>query len=378
MKVQAQTTSTRLPRLDGIRGVAVLLILQLHLLNIPETNRLARALSSAGWIGVDLFFVLSGFLITGILVRSRSRPGYCSNFCARRALRMFPLYFAYLLAYYLFVIRLGLVKFDAARSAQAAHELPWLWFYGTGILIAKTGGFLTASLNHFWTLAVEEHFYLLWPALVFLCPPARLKWLCVLGVGLVVGLRVVMLAWGCSPFGLHVLTPFRMDGFLVGGGLALLINHEQAHARLRTPARVVAWLCSAALLTGAVLNAGLNWGDAWMQSAGYTLLAFGFAGQIACVLLARPGTLWARLFEHPALGSLGKYSYALYVLHVPINIALGRLWPSSTLENLPGGWVTATLVHATVTCIVSVCLALASWHILEKHFLRLKENFRAF
>lgn len=132
-----------------------------------------------GWMGVDLFFVLSGFLISRILLTQRGQPNYFKNFYARRALRIFPIYYAYLFIYYFAVIKLGLLVSDASRTTEAIEVFPWLLFYGTNIFIALKGTFIVASLNQLWTLSIEEHFYLIWPWIISKLNLRKLVFTCV-------------------------------------------------------------------------------------------------------------------------------------------------------------------------------------------------------
>ena len=126
---------------------------------------------------MDLFFVLSGFLITGILFQAKGLDHYFRNFYARRALRIFPLYYFFLILYYLFVVKFQVVRFGADKMAIAGQDLHWAWFYATTPLeIAWRGSFVTASLNQFWTLSVEEHFYFIWPLLVYCLSRRGLLW----------------------------------------------------------------------------------------------------------------------------------------------------------------------------------------------------------
>jgi peptidoglycan/LPS O-acetylase OafA/YrhL len=153
------TAPSHLAPLDGLRGVAVLLVMVCHFgPELPVATRGANALArvlSAGWVGVDLFFVLSGFLITRILLAARGSPGYFTNFYARRVLRIFPLYYATLLMVFVVLPWLGVT---AAPEPAASHQA-WLWTYTSNLLVARLRSFVfltpAANLNHFWSLAIE-------------------------------------------------------------------------------------------------------------------------------------------------------------------------------------------------------------------------------
>src|SRR3954466_6828035 len=186
--------SGHIATLDGLRGVAILLVMLCHFLGLLHTgnHRLDSLLHLGfghGWVGVNLFFVLSGFLITGILLDAKSSPRYFRNFYARRTLRIFPLYYGVL-----FVCFAILPLFPGSNSADflaLRSRQGWLWTYCTNIKIVLDGDWKFATplldLGHFWSLAVEEHFYLVWPLLVFLLPTRALVKACI-GVIVVAGL----------------------------------------------------------------------------------------------------------------------------------------------------------------------------------------------
>ena len=170
------TTAThdRIPALDGLRGIAVLLVMIYHFSYAwgfsasPVVTVYAR-LSGVGWMGVDLFFVLSGFLITGILHDCRGRDGYFSSFFARRSLRIFPLYYAFVLL--VLPLSVWLQTGDAAPAVAALRDRGgWYLGYAVNFMVALDGGWATSMphTEHLWSLALEEQFYLVWPPLVLL------------------------------------------------------------------------------------------------------------------------------------------------------------------------------------------------------------------
>jgi len=162
------TNSRPIPALDGVRGLAIVLVMFRHMSlkqmgqspTAPLLDRVVHAVASFGWVGVDLFFVLSGFLITGILLDAKGKPGAFSRFWKRRALRIFPLYYA-ACAFLFFVLpHIGYFARDPA-TARLVHYQVWYWLYGVNVLEVLHGG-LATPLNtaHFWSLSVEEQFYL--------------------------------------------------------------------------------------------------------------------------------------------------------------------------------------------------------------------------
>ncbi|HZJ61945.1 MAG TPA: acyltransferase [Kofleriaceae bacterium] len=162
------------PALDGVRGLAILLVLAHNLSPFESTRRLidlsAGLTFDFGWVGVQLFFVLSGYLISGILLDTRGAPGYYRAFFGRRVLRIFPLYYGVLFLCLVLLPVLGLAP--DALLADRRHSV-WLWTYL--INWAEPLGAAIAVFPHFWSLAVEEQFYLVWPFVVSRTPPRRAR-----------------------------------------------------------------------------------------------------------------------------------------------------------------------------------------------------------
>ena len=307
--LRAATPPEQIPALDGIRGLAILLVV-LHnatVTPLAPSSRWLHALPllwNRGWIGVQLFFALSGFLITLGLLETRGTPGYFRNFYAKRALRILPLYYTVLLV--LLVILPRVLTLPPPFSSE--HQAP-LWLF-TANLAPTPYGF-----GHFWSLAVEEQFYLFWPLVVFKVPPPRLLKVCgwIAVAALVV--RWVLAALGTDPQMLYVSTACRMDALSLGaaGACVLYMPELREGVRARLPL-----LAAAALLVFAVgmpLTHFYNTNKLAGETLGYTLLAISCAAFVlwAAMLDPRaPGSVGGLLAWSP-LRSCGKYSYAMYV-----------------------------------------------------------------
>jgi peptidoglycan/LPS O-acetylase OafA/YrhL len=276
----------------------------------------------AGWIGVDLFFVLSGFLITGILLDAKGGRAFFRSFYARRALRIFPLYIA--------LVLLAIVVAPAWRSLTTPAEAAtlranqwWYWTYTVNIMIAMRGWPSAAwNTGPLWSLSVEEQFYLLWPAIVFF---VSRRTLVRVSLGVMIGAalaRLLFVALAGPVAGIYVLLPTRIDALTMGALLAAGSRDPIAWARLRAYRRSVAIGAVVVLFAVFRLDA-LDHEGAWTQTVGFPALAALGAVAIVSAIGAAPGTLAGWLWSRASLQALGKYSYGIYGWH-PFAIALVR------------------------------------------------------
>ena len=347
------------PELDGIRGIAILLVLLYHS-HVPFFINM-------GWSGVDLFFVLSGFLITSILLNTKKSPSYFSSFYARRMLRIFPLYFSFLFAYFCVLLPLA-HQFGRAQEFTNAGQ-SWYWFY----LQNWWSGSGTLWLAHFWSLAVEEQFYLVWPLLVFLLSRRALAYSSVFMLVGCLMLRVMFVRHHALPEVIHRVTVFRIDTLALGGLVAVLVACGIRQSRFKTPA----------LLGVALLAIGLRWVPAHskqMLTVGFTGVAIASAYLVFyAVTNTGSSALFSTALRSRLLQKFGKYSYGLYILHLPIVrwLAISRDAFLSNAHYQPGslGYVGITWLTVVIGCAASYGAALLSWHLIEKHFLRLKGRF---
>jgi peptidoglycan/LPS O-acetylase OafA/YrhL len=375
----AHATSSSRPHLvplDGIRGIAILMVICSHVFesDIDHHGLLVRIIGQVfyyGSFGVDLFFVLSGFLITGILVDTVHDPHYFRTFYARRTLRIFPLYYGVLL--------LALVLTPSLHLHWGSMgALYWLYLQNLRPAIAMSftlGG--PFALYHFWSLAVEEQFYLVWPTIVRLVPaPQRLLRVTLYGALLALVARFVLVLSGASLFALHVTTALRADSLLLGGALALLYR-SPAWERVSQLARPVA-LSMGALIVSSIIwlepllaNRPVAW-SLWHAALRYSVLAIGFGALIAWSL--QPGTHLRRLCEQAWLRRFGTYSYGLYVLHVFLMVELNTRVRNLLALRLHNKLV-AVLGGAAISLLAAYIAAALSYRFYEQPFLRLKRYF---
>jgi peptidoglycan/LPS O-acetylase OafA/YrhL len=222
--------------------------------------------------------------------------------------------------------------------------------------------------NHFWSLAVEEHFYLMWPLIIYLCDRKTGMWVCGGTILLATALRVALLESGVNYVALEVLTPCRMDALALGGLLALAVRGEGGVRSL------LPWAIAGAAVSGPLVAVSLL-RDKRFLTLHLSLYAVLFGAILIFALNATP-TSWAgRLWNSRTLRFFGKYSYGLYVFQNPLILVLAPVLSVGGLTAVCGSDLGARIVYAVAMTGVTVVIALISWNVFEKHFLRLKTLF---
>ena len=357
--------------LDGLRGCAILLVLLYHFsgeLHHPVTMAagvIHKALS-IGWIGVDLFFVLSGFLITGILVGSRGAPNYFRAFYMRRVLRILPLYYGYLAAVFLLPRLLG-----SPTWATPAVEQAWYWLHLQNLHPTSSAAF--PFLGDLWSLAIEEQFYLVWPLLVLVAEGRTLRRVIVVGLVGAVSFRLVGALTLESVQPLYFWTPGRVDGLLLGAFVASIALDPAWLARASRWAGPAAAIAVAYLAACVVRARWLDPGDMAIVIVGYSALALLFTAVLVRVLTRASVARW---FTPAWLRFFGQYSYGLYVLHRPC-IELLRLagFTADGVAVRVHSEVGGMLLYMAALMLVSIIVASLSWRLLERPFLDHKRHF---
>ena len=369
-----------LPALDGVRGLAILLVLVVHFAGSAADPALAsgsivervfvRLIDTSG-CGVDLFFVLSGFLITRILLCSRGGVQPFRRFYARRVLRIFPLYY---LALFVVLVIVPQLAGKPPGVREILDRQGWLWLYCGNIACAILGyswnqGWM--RLDHFWSLAVEEHFYFVWPFLALRLPIRSLVQLLWVFVVLAITAKIALVGYGMIDAS-YQLTPCRLDALSLGALIAIAASRGDL-ARYLGAARRAMLLAALGVVALGMVSHLRPW-LWWTTALVHTMFAVFFAGLLVAVLSGDGRSRLAGAFSHPALRTLGKYSYGLYVWHEILRPFLHDWIPPAALEQALHGRLLGVLAYAAVCIAIAFAVAYASWHLFEKHFLGLKSR----
>lgn len=365
------------PPLDGLRGLAILLVLAHHLTIVRSDvpfDASALTLLHTGWVGVDLFLVLSGFLITGILLDARDSERYFVSFYTRRTLRIFPLYYLVVFLSYHVVPLSPTWERRLVGPGPIPHE-GYFWSFLSNFVFAEQDQFQHGILTVAWSLAIEEQFYLLWAVIVWLCPP---RWLGVVCVLLVIGapiLRAIASVTGATLIQIHVQTPYRADALATGAWLAWTLRQPTASSLWRFGPWAA--LAGVAGVVGLVWWDGHNTWNTWgKQSVGYSFLALMSGGLLVSAHTRPPGSWWPRLFSASWLRSVGRYSYCLYLIHLPVMWTMKDLvFDPTSAPRLFGSAMPAQALFWLVAFAPAFALAWLSWRCFEQPILRLKRFF---
>jgi peptidoglycan/LPS O-acetylase OafA/YrhL len=369
------------PQLDGVRGIAILAVLLAHAVNFldvvplkvpqPLWARVFAKICLQGWGGVDLFFVLSGFLITGILLRSRGRSTYFSSFYMRRILRIFPVYYLFL------TVTLLLAYHTRLRELDLEHRMNWwlpYFFYVQNWPVFWTNWVgMTSLWGAYWSLAVEEQFYMVWPTIVRFIPVRWVLALCVCGFLLGVPERQFLIRHVGPKLGVLQWPFSRLDGLFLGAAIALYANWRKRPVPLRW-ARAAMGVAVLIFIWILVRHPGeLMGGGSRIWAWGVTAFALAAA---ALVTATQHNLRWlAPVLMAKPLRIAGRLSYGMYVYHLLV-FRFITVFLEKHLHRVvvsPRPWTAAATIAVSIALVTLVAEASYRW--FEMPFLRLKRFF---
>ncbi len=352
------------PALNGLRGCAILLVILYHNFSFIEYF-------NYGWLGVDLFFVLSGFLITDILLNSLNSKYYFKNFYARRILRIFPLYYLSLI---LFLFVIPAISPNLLDMSYYQHHQLWFWTYLQNWPLIFKDDSQANALNHYWSLAIEEQYYLLWPILVLLLKkPKRIIIFCIIMLGVVIAFRVYI--WNNAELFPSYERAFlftRLDGILIGSMLAALCHINSTLLRKYFTTFLLALTAVNYLFYLFKKNQDPAF-PSW-AIAGFTTFSLVFA-IIIYEAIMKENKLINFILTNPVLTFLGKYSYGIYIFHWPIKLMIFEYFNNIISPMFVTESLFQQIIVGLLCTIAGILISVISYYIFEVHFLRLKKHF---
>lgn len=351
--------------LDGLRALAIAGVLATHFYPRDSPASFLKSIAAFGWMGVDLFFVISGFLIVGILIDSRSKKGCLKTFYARRTLRIAPLYYVYLFVVFVLIVYLigGSSAYDSFVKESGSPG--WYCFYLTNIKVAKEAGGTPPLLRILWSLAIEEQFYLVVPFLVIFIPQRYL-------LRVFIGFVLAAIVFRCMAYWVwpanhqlqYLLTPCRMDALALGGVVAIVLRTSTSigvSRRLLATAGLIAALFLLALFTGMFDRRFM-----FCRTIGYTLIASFFAIIVLLVVRCRDSK-YTSMLRSGSLCFIGRISYGIYVWHILAGTVVVKFFVSQGVVSGDN-----SILLAVAQSVVAVIVAAASWYSFERPILQLK------
>lgn len=369
---------SRMPELDALRGIAILWVI-LHNAALDGIGPAQSVIMSViglignmGWVGVQLFFVLSGFLITGILVDGRGFKHQFRNFYVRRTLRIFPLYYGFLL--FAFVILPWLGFSTLPDSTQTEKLLYWTYLANWGLLFVEHQTF-----PHLWSLAIEEQYYLIWPLLVILLQKRTLAYICLVLIVTAIASRASLVMYFDPDFSskaMYTFTIARWDSLAIGSLLALLVRSDSTMIYVQRFFSRVFLIFTTVLILQILLLRNFS-AHGTVGIFNQTTIALWFA-MLILLSISPSRNLFEKLrqaLSNKFLRWIGKYSYAIYVFHVPAKMIWFSHLAFAGKPDSPWYQLYIVVYNFIGISALATSAAYISWHVLEQPFLKLKRYF---
>ena len=340
--------------LDGLRGIAALMVVLFHFFTYDNSSYLTnlnefQKFTEFGQHGVSLFFVLSGFVISRILIQTRGSKNYFKRFYKRRILRIFPLYYLFLIIYYY----LPYVYNDSIIGFKL--QLPFYFYLQnlTNLLNIEASG-----PGHFWTLAVEEHFYMLWPLVIFIVNPKNLGKVILISFILIFALKYLMIGEG---FSINKFTFTRIDQIMLGSYLAIF--ELNGFFKKKNALKIMIMIGVSVIPIGVLVYFFSEQIYYLKEMMKYPILGIFFFSLIGVLMILSEDNIFNKILSSRILQYLGRLSYGIYVWHILILVILSKFFISKIL-----------FIDLVLTFSLTVLMAHVSYYYFEKYFLNLKDK----
>ena len=352
-----------IPELDGLRGIAILMVISFHYFNQYSP------IFSFGWSGVDLFFVLSGYLITSRLIYTFDKPHYFYRFYKNRALRILPLYFAVLIGFFLIIYLLISNSNLPGYQFYKRHAASFFLFFQNWSLMGHPN-LIENHLQHFWSLAVEEQFYLVWPFFIYFFSKSKyLNSILIIWIICVIALRTTLFLLNPSIYEIYFYNSFcRMDAFIVGA--ILFFIHQK---KIQPFPKYTVILTFILLIAGIIYENPLPYNSIFIPTIGLTLLAISY-GIFMDFAIKKKYSFFNMFLNSGWLIYLGKISYGLYVFHwLVLRFLSGYISNYLNLHlnlNIPP----SNFISLIICLVITFFISMISFRYYESYFLRLKKR----
>lgn len=347
--------------LDGLRAFAIIFVVIHHSHFITKSGFFFHTADFMG-SGVDLFFIISGFLITNILLASKGKKNFFKRFYIRRLLRIVPLY--YLVLFIAFAV---IPSIDSQYFSKFKDTLSWpYWFFLSNYYIASKGHFQNGLVDLSWSLSVEEQFYVFWSICVYYFQSKNLKLIAIAIIILAPVLRFILIRNGVNLVAIHVMSITRLDTLMVGSLMALILNERTISIKVYT------WSFLVLII---LLFININLPQIYYLTFNYTLLSFAYACLIGLVLSFNRNkeSKFLKFLEFKPIALIGVYSYGIYLFHNPIQKGLRVLF--NQFSNLSFFPEMQQLFFYFLVLLVSCFIACISYVFYESKWLLLKNKF---
>jgi peptidoglycan/LPS O-acetylase OafA/YrhL len=368
----AKSSREYFPSLEGIRGYAFLLIFLIHYTEVyKRPSNLALyplfLLQNTAWFLVPIFFVLSGFLITRILLNTREREGYFRVFYLRRTVRIFPLY-------YLTVLPIGIFALLRHWPLKPAHLLYLVYLQNFSHIAWDFNRYVPAHVTmvHLWSLAVEEQFYLVWPIIIWLIPTEKL--LLRVSYGIIAFCFILRLAWPLMhlPYdGTYVYTATRVDAIILGAVLAVYHKRAIHWDRLAKLSRILIPAVWGTLIVLTILRGNGLTTD--YLGVAFSIPAMNLIGACFVILALQPASIVSRVCSGDLICRIGRLSYALYLFHALYSHTFTKVFAGKLDRYLPHYLSEALMISAAFA--FTMLLAVLAYRFIELPAMRWKDKF---